>query len=66
LGYVYAVAQFDTGKQGAALSTLNHLHKRYPANRDVLQLLLGYNQQMGRESAAKTYAAKLEKLGSPN
>jgi predicted CXXCH cytochrome family protein len=65
-GYVYAVAQFDTGKQGAALRTLDQMHKRYPANRDVLQLLVGYNQQMGRESAAKTYASKLERLGSPN
>lgn len=62
-GYVLAVAQFDTGKQTAALRTLDHMHERYPANRDVLELLVGYNQQMGREAAAKRYAEKLAKLG---
>jgi predicted CXXCH cytochrome family protein len=65
-GYVYAVAQFDGGKREAALRTLEHLHKRYPANRDVLQLLVGYNQQMGRDAAAKKYAAKLDELGVAN
>ncbi|MGB5704761.1 MAG: tetratricopeptide repeat protein, partial [Polyangiales bacterium] len=65
-GYVLAVAQFDTGKREAALRTLERMHKRYPANRDVLQLLIGYNQQMGREASAKKYAAKLDKLGVPN
>jgi len=65
-GYVLAVAQFDTGKREAALRTLERVHKRYPANRDVLQLLIGYNQQMGREASAKKYAAKLDKLGVPN
>lgn len=63
-GYVYAVAQFDTGRQASALRTLEHLHARYPANRDVLQLLVGYNQQMGRDAAAKKYADKLESLGT--
>ncbi|KPK48839.1 MAG: hypothetical protein AMJ63_17690 [Myxococcales bacterium SG8_38_1] len=65
-GYVYAVAQFDTGKRVAALRTLEHMHKRYPANRDLLQLLVGYNQQMGRRSAAQKYAEKLERLRVPN
>ena len=65
-GYVYAVAQFDGGKREAALRTLAQLHTRYPANRDVLRLLVGYNQQMGREKAAKKYAAKLDKLGVPH
>ena len=65
-GYVYAVAQFDTGKQQGALRTLEQMHKRFPANREVLQLLAGYNQQMGREAAAKKYAEKLQKLGASN
>jgi predicted CXXCH cytochrome family protein len=65
-GYVYAVAQFDTGKQQAALRTLEQMNKRYPANRDVLQLLVGYSQQMGRETAAKKYGDELAKLGAPN
>jgi predicted CXXCH cytochrome family protein len=65
-GYVYAVAQFDGGKREAALRTLEHMHKRYPANRDVLRLLVGYNQQMRREKAAKRYAAELDELGRLN
>jgi Tfp pilus assembly protein PilF len=65
-GYVYAVAQFDGGKREGALRTLEHLHERYPANRGVLELLVGYNQQMGREKAAKKYAAELDRLGVPN
>ena len=65
-GYVYAVAQFDGGKPKGALRTLEHLHKRYPANRDVLRLLVGYNQQMGRERAAEKYATELDRLGVAN
>jgi tetratricopeptide (TPR) repeat protein len=62
-GYVYAVAQFDHGQKEASLDTLEHLLKRYSANRDVLRLLAGYNQQLGRIKAAERYAAELEKLG---
>jgi tetratricopeptide (TPR) repeat protein len=62
-GYVYAVAQFDGGQQEAALRTLEQMRKRYPANRDILRLLAGYNQQMGRTKAAQRYAADLERLG---
>ncbi|MGB5313764.1 MAG: tetratricopeptide repeat protein [Polyangiales bacterium] len=65
-GYVYAVAQFDGGKREGALRTLENLHQRYPANRDLLELLVGYNQQMGREKAAKKYAAELDRLGVSN
>jgi Tfp pilus assembly protein PilF/formate-dependent nitrite reductase cytochrome c552 subunit len=61
-GYVYAVAQFDWGQHDASLSTLERMLERYPANRDVLQLLVGYNQQMGRTKAAERYAAQLAKL----
>jgi predicted CXXCH cytochrome family protein len=62
-GYVYAVAQFDTGRQTSALRTLEHLHKRFPANREVLQLLVTYNGALGREKAARRYAEALQKLG---
>ncbi len=62
-GYVYAVAQYDSGKRDAALRTLGEIHRRYPGNRSVLQLLVGYNQQMGRTKAAERYAAKLGRLG---
>ena len=65
-GYVYAVAQFDRGKRERALRTLEQMYRRYPANRDVLRLLVGYNQQMGRTKAAERYAAQLGRLGSPN
>jgi Tfp pilus assembly protein PilF len=61
-GYVYAVAQFDGGQREASLRTLAQMHRRYPANRDVLQLLAGYNQQMGRAKAAERYATELQKL----
>jgi predicted CXXCH cytochrome family protein len=62
-GYVYAVAQFDQGQQDAALETLERMNQRYPANRDILRLLIGYNQQMGRTKAAERYSAQLGKLG---
>ncbi len=62
-GYVCAVAQFDHGEKNASLETLERMLERYPANRDILRLLAGYNQQMGRTKAAKRYAAELEKLG---
>jgi tetratricopeptide (TPR) repeat protein len=64
-GYVYAVAQFDEGQREASLRTLEQMRKRYPANRDVLQLLAGYNQQMGRAKAAERYASELQKLNAP-
>jgi len=64
-GYVYAVAQFDGGKREASLRTLEQMQRRYPANRDVLQLLAGYNQQMGRTKAAERYATELQKLNAP-
>jgi Tfp pilus assembly protein PilF len=62
-GYVYAVAQFDDGQQAASLKTLERMLQRYPANRDILRLLAGYNQQMGRTKAAERYAAELQELG---
>ncbi len=62
-GYVYAVAQFDQGRQDAALRTLDEIHARYPANLEILVLLLNYNRQLGRDKAATSYAAKLEELG---
>jgi Tfp pilus assembly protein PilF len=39
------------------------MRQRYPASREILQLLAGYNQQMGRTKAAQEYAAELKKLG---
>ena len=62
-GYVYSVAQFDDGQQAASLNTLEQMLQRYPANRDILRLLAGYNQQMGRIKAAERYGAELQKLG---
>jgi Tfp pilus assembly protein PilF len=62
-GYVYAVAQFDRGHKAASLKTLDGIRQRYPGSREILQLLVGYNQQMGRTKAAEQYAAELEKLG---
>jgi len=62
-GYVYAVARFDSGQKAAALKTLERVLGRYPANRDILRLLAGYNQQMGRMKAAEQYTTDLEKLG---
>jgi predicted CXXCH cytochrome family protein len=62
-GYVYAVAQYDSGREVAALRTLEQMRTRYPANRDILRLLAGYNQQLGRAEEAQRFAAELEKLG---
>ena len=62
-GYVYAVAQFDRGQQDAALETLRRMNQRYPANRDILRLLIGYNQQLGRTKAVERYSAQLGRLG---
>ncbi|MGB8332194.1 MAG: tetratricopeptide repeat protein, partial [Polyangiales bacterium] len=62
-GYVYAVAQFDRGKHEAALATLERLRQRYPANREILQLLAGYNQQLGRNEVAQRYSTELTELG---
>jgi Tfp pilus assembly protein PilF len=62
-GYVYAVAQFDQGQKAASLKTLGGIRQRYPANREILRLLAGYNQQMGRTKAAEKYTAELQKLG---
>ncbi|MGB5694533.1 MAG: HEAT repeat domain-containing protein [Polyangiales bacterium] len=61
-GYVLAVAQFDRGQRQAALRTLERIHDRYPANRDVLQLLATYNGRVGRLKAAERYAAELREL----
>lgn len=63
-GYVYAVAQYDQGRRKAALRTLEQIHQRYPANRDVLRLLVGYNRQMGRDGDAERYATLLRELGA--
>jgi Tfp pilus assembly protein PilF len=63
-GYVYAVALFDSGKRQAALSTLDEIQRRYPANREILRLLAGYNQQMGRTKAAERYGKELQMLGT--
>ena len=62
-GYVYAVAQFDMGKQSGSLRTLEHMHRREPANREVLELLVAYSQRLGREKAAQRYAEALRQLG---
>ncbi|MDH4282402.1 MAG: tetratricopeptide repeat protein, partial [Myxococcales bacterium] len=61
-GYVFAVAQFDGGQRQAALRTLERIHDRYPANRDVLQLLATYNGRVGRPKVAERYAAELREL----
>ncbi|RLB44083.1 MAG: hypothetical protein DRH30_02190 [Deltaproteobacteria bacterium] len=61
-GYVYAVAQFDQGHKVASLKTLDGIRQRYPASREILQLLVAYNQQMGRTKAAEKYTAELKKL----
>jgi Tfp pilus assembly protein PilF len=57
------VAQFDQGQKVASLKTLGGMRQRYPASREILQLLVGYSQRMGRTKAAEEYAAELEKLG---
>ncbi len=62
-GYVYAVSQFDRGRRDAAVRTLDEIHARYPANLEVLMLLLNYNRQLGRKDAAARYSTELQELG---
>lgn len=62
-GYVYAVAQFDAGQHEASLETLERMRERYPTNREILRLLAGYSQKLGRVKAAQGYAAELDALG---
>ncbi len=61
-GYVYAIAQYDTGRPQAAIRTLEQLQRRYPANRDVLRVLVAYHRQIGHDDAAARYARLLEEL----
>ena len=53
----------DRGRREGALRTLDGLYERYPANREILRVLSGYNRQMGRTKAADRYAAELETIG---
>ena len=42
---------------------LERMRERYPTNREILRLLAGYNQKLGRFKAAQRYAAELDALG---
>jgi tetratricopeptide (TPR) repeat protein len=61
-GSVYAIGQYDLGRHEAALRTLREIHDRYPANREVLRLLVGYSRQSGRAEAAERYEQELERM----
>jgi Tfp pilus assembly protein PilF len=61
-GSVYAIAQYDLGRREAAFGTLDEMHDRYPSNREVLRLLVGYSRQMGRAEAAERYMEELERM----
>lgn len=62
LGYVYAVALFDTGKQARAVEVLEKMLARRPADTMILSALVEYSQKLGRSDAAERHARTLRTL----
>lgn len=60
--YVYAVALDGAGDQEQALSELTEAYRRYPADANVLQALVGFNLRAGNVDAARAYAGTLLRL----
>ena len=58
-GYVYAVGLHSAGRTGEAIARLEELHRRRPADRDVLTALVGYLRVRGDRQAALRHAEAL-------
>ncbi len=65
MGYVYAVALFDGGKQKEALDVLEKLYRAQPGDRSVLQLLAHYTKLAGSPARAEELARSLEAGHAP-
>jgi len=57
--YVYAVALNSAGQTDEALAVLKESHARHPSDRDTLLALITINRDVGRLSAALTWADRL-------
>ena len=62
LGYVYAVALFDTGNPARAVEVLEKILERRPADTTILRALVDYSQKLGRSDAAERHARTLRTL----
>jgi predicted Zn-dependent protease len=51
MGYVYAVALFDTGRRDQAIAVLEKLHQRLPGDLATLDLLARYGRSAGPRPA---------------
>ena len=60
--YVYGVALHSSGRVGKAMSTLAQASKAHPADIDILQALVSFNQARGDEAEARRYADRLREV----
>jgi predicted CXXCH cytochrome family protein len=60
--YVYAVALHSAGRGGEAMTVLNEVLVRHPADRDTLVALVGYSRDAGNFAAALDYAERLARV----
>jgi len=60
--YVYAVALNSAGRGGEAMTVLNEVLTRHPADRDTLVALIGFSRDAGDFAAALDYAQRLARV----
>lgn len=67
LGYVYAIALFDSGQREQAMDVLEAVHLRHRADALVLSALIDFSRKLGRYDDATRHAATLSALqgGAP-
>ena len=57
--YVYAVALNDIGNKSESIRVLEEVHRRRPADREVLYALINFNREIGDILSARQYAEML-------
>jgi len=60
--YVYAVALHSAGRGSEAMTVLNEILTRHPADRDTLVALIGFARDAGDFTAALDYAQRLARV----
>lgn len=60
--YVHAVALHGAGQQSRALQVLESAQKRHTGDREILQALVSYSMQAGKQDAAQAWGQKLKEL----